>query len=794
MRKPMFNNSIALRSLFACMALSAAAVAHAQNIYVTAANASNDEIYAVNFANRSITVENTDQGTLHSLRSLAFIPNSTNLQLDLLAADSAGGEIVRYFADFNSAATPPANTKGVVVWNSTEGGPTNPDGLSVDAAGNLFVVNSGNGTSSVPQLWVLLPGPGGTFTPPPQPIDANYGAKQTLEETLISETTIPLPANAVCMPPPAGTCLTQISPGDLLVLTANPALVLLYRGSNPHGPLGPTTPFTLINLPVGTTPGGLAFWPVDNSLLVTTNTGTVFQYAFGANFSPGETPGTFVSGLGNGEFKVKTGRQNGTPYAFVADNNGGRLLEFDQVGGKTQLVATVTQGVQHPQGLATTNAAYAQLSTCQDQQTNGCDLLGGNVITHNVPPNLSLVGNVLEDVCVVPVDPRLAQPNSSCTTDLPVSQVCAGFSNDNVVIPATLCGSSGPTGQGFALVKTLTQGYGTPGMFPFNGALIANDSNLGNVLPPSPNNPVCNPPFPNPPSLEGTLTWAPLTGEGIVVEGNNILELTSGCDGSGSKGYGLSLFGIGLGLNASAIAPMPPACPTGGLVGFACAKYGTVLETIQGQVNENVLPQPVPPSSPMVSSSSLPGNFTFLLQQCIDESQAAFAKGSPASADYSGAALQLLAADQQVLAVATLAAPFTADSDYPNPSGALRSRLQNMYYTINTRLNLQAASSGPPSPPPSPPPPTISGTPATTAKVGTPYLFQPSAADFAGDMAPQSYLTFSIVGKPSWATFNVFTGLLSGSPVKGTYPGIVITVTDGCASKSLPAFSIRVIG
>ena len=68
------------------------------------------------------------------------------------------------------------------------------------------------------------------------------------------------------------------------------------------------------------------------------------------------------------------------------------------------------------------------------------------------------------------------------------------------------------------------------------------------------------------------------------------------------------------------------------------------------------------------------------------------------------------------------------------------------------------------------------------------------AADSAGDTAPQSYLTFSIVGKPSWATFNVFTGLLSGLPVKGTYPGIVITVTDGCASASLPAFSIRVIG
>ena len=787
MRNRGLGNSLALHSLFASVLLSAAAVVHGQNINVTAANASNDEIYTVSFASRSITIENTDQGTLHSLRSLAFIPNSTNLQLDLLAADTAGGEIVRYFADFNPAATPPANTSGVVVWNSTEGGPAHPDGLSVDSAGNLFVVNSGSGTSAAPQLWVLLPGPGGTF-PTPVLIDSNYGAKQTLEDTLIAETTIPLPPNSVCMPPPSGNCLTQISPGDLLVLTANPALVLLYPGSNPHGPLGRTTPFTLIDLPVGTTPGGLAFWPVDNSLLVTTNTGTIFQFAFGANFSPGETPATFVSGLGNGEFKVKTGRQNGTAYAFVADNNGGRLLQFDQVGGQTQLVATVTQGVQHPQGLAATNVAYAQVSNCQDQQTNGCDLLGGNVITHNVPQNLSLTGNVLEDVCVVPVDPRLAA-GGSCTTApaLPVATVCAGFSNDNVVIPASLCGSSGPTGKGFALVKTLTQAYAIPNTYPFNGALISNDSNLPNVLPPEPTNPLCNPPMPVMTPL-GTLTWAPLTGEGTVAEGNNLLEVTSGCDGSGSKSYGLSLFGVGLSLNASAITPTG-ACPTGGVVGFACAKYGTLLSTLQGEIGEAVLPATV---SPVVQPPD--GNFTFQLQQCIDESQAAFAKGSPGSAIYAGAALQLLAADQQVAAVATLARPFTPDSDYPNPSGALRSRLQNMYYTINTRLNLQTTSSGPPSPPPPPPPPSISGTPALTAKVGTPYSFQPSAADFAGDTAPQSYLTFSIVGKPSWATFNALTGLLSGPPVKGTYPGIVITVTDGCASASLPAFTIRVIG
>jgi hypothetical protein len=85
--------------------------------------------------------------------------------------------------------------------------------------------------------------------------------------------------------------------------------------------------------------------------------------------------------------------------------------------------------------------------------------------------------------------------------------------------------------------------------------------------------------------------------------------------------------------------------------------------------------------------------------------------------------------------------------------------------------------------------PTITGTPATTAKVGTAYSFQPTAKDPEGKT-----LTFSIRNKPGWATFSTSTGKLSGTPTAaGTAASIMIIVTDGVTSASLqPTFSIAV--
>jgi hypothetical protein len=88
-------------------------------------------------------------------------------------------------------------------------------------------------------------------------------------------------------------------------------------------------------------------------------------------------------------------------------------------------------------------------------------------------------------------------------------------------------------------------------------------------------------------------------------------------------------------------------------------------------------------------------------------------------------------------------------------------------------------------------PPTISGTAPTSVLAGSTYSFQPTASDPDGNP-----LTYSITNAPSWAAFDAGTGRLHGTPGPGhvgSYGNIVIKVSDGSASASLPAFAISVV-
>lgn len=86
--------------------------------------------------------------------------------------------------------------------------------------------------------------------------------------------------------------------------------------------------------------------------------------------------------------------------------------------------------------------------------------------------------------------------------------------------------------------------------------------------------------------------------------------------------------------------------------------------------------------------------------------------------------------------------------------------------------------------------PTISGTAPTAGAAGALYTFTPHASDTDGDA-----ISFSIQNKPSWATFSIATGNLSGTPSTadvGTYSNILISVSDGYTTASLAPFAVTV--
>jgi hypothetical protein len=89
-------------------------------------------------------------------------------------------------------------------------------------------------------------------------------------------------------------------------------------------------------------------------------------------------------------------------------------------------------------------------------------------------------------------------------------------------------------------------------------------------------------------------------------------------------------------------------------------------------------------------------------------------------------------------------------------------------------------------------PPVINGEPESQASEDSNYLFMPEVS-YAGNM---STVTLSITNKPAWATFDLESGELQGTPTNddvGTHSDIMINATNGHHIVSTDTFSIEVI-
>jgi hypothetical protein len=134
------------------------------------------------------------------------------------------------------------------------------------------------------------------------------------------------------------------------------------------------------------------------------------------------------------------------------------------------------------------------------------------------------------------------------------------------------------------------------------------------------------------------------------------------------------------------------------------------------------------------------------------------------------------------------------------PTAANVGKFGNITIAVNDGINAATLSSfsitvqssgGTTTPPPPTSGITISGTPASTATVGSAYSFTPTVKD---SLTGRTF-AFSIVYKPSWATFSATTGKLSGTPTAanvGKFGNITIAVNDGINAATLSSFSITV--
>ncbi len=798
------NAAVAGIVLFAASLLYAAGADAAQQLTVTAANAFRDSVYNLTFANGGAIAGtqalNTDGAAHGAFAALAWAPNSYTSTLDLIAADATKGQIVRY-------SGPNYGTSSAIFsWSVKGSGPAHPVGLAVDTAGNLYVISPSCPWDAAPSLWVL----------PFNAANGSYGAPVLIDHTFGGVKTLALAEVLV-----AGTAATAAggaapawNAGDLLVLVGDTfdSRVIVYSQAaiagviaNPAQPLtGPTS--TAVSQSqfqnLLAVPFGMDIWPADSThgvgLLFTTIDGRILRFDSGQ----GAFAANFAGGLGLGLQKIKVGMFANTPYAFAAQASlpiGGSILEFGSppAGGPNPPLASVSTGVMDPIGVAVTGSDSTQATSCIAPNT--CTFLGGAVATQisgpgtaNIPPT----ADVLDQPCIVQSDPRVAITNGTWSCLGPQINVCTGTQTTNcvsptldianycpgfphTVLPASLCGHSGSTGAGFAVVK---------------GTAVAVDQNANNtfiqttldadVALPGPFNLTCQ--------QSPMFAWAPRSDlpavEGTIPEDlglpNTFIDLTGYCDKAGGTTKLLSMFAYGLGLNA---APSGLGSgPGSGLFGFVTAKFTNLSNAI------------------IAAASQINPTVAATVQGYVTQSQNFFNSSyqNDVPNGYSCALNSLASADSYVRANLSGFSFGQPPAGNPNPAGDIDGRLANLFLTINTYFFMQ---------PPNTTWPTTNVPPCVTLTASPASVTQGSAAALTWGPAATAYpLAFPPAQCSLSASDGTFTSVTAEGPtgtavstgtlsMLGTYtaalectaaggatsPGITTTVLSGLASTSV---------
>ncbi|HWX79790.1 MAG TPA: Ig-like domain-containing protein [Steroidobacteraceae bacterium] len=649
---------------------------------VTAVNAQGNALYNVTMTPNAIanagalitgtTQLNTDAASHSQFFAVVRSPNSVTSALDLIVADASKYQIVRY-AGPGPTYQPSTN---IFSYSKRGSGPNKTTGLAVDVVGNLYAASAGVPSDSKPALWVLPFNAATGAYGAPVLIDNLFGGVKncgSIDEVVV--------ANAAASP--VGTAVPAWNQGDVLVLlngNSGGASVLVYSQaaiagvlSHPSVPLtGPTS--VLIGSFGGEKPSGIDLWPADTtypasghgvSLLIPTASGRVMRF----DSSTGAFVTDFADGLGNGLLKIKVSTYSTFPYAFVAQATPGtgRILQFGAppASGANTPLASVSTGVNNPEGLAVTNSASQPVGDCIAPKI--CAPLGAQLTTQITTSNLNPNNPLLEESCVVNADPRVTASISAGTWScaggtLDIANFCPGF--PSTLLPGSMCGHSGPTGSGFVVVKSTAKA-------------VDQDPNINNSF--IENTVDANLPLPGALNLNcpqvPMFAWAPrsdLPGiEGTIPEGNTFIDLSGFCDDGGGHTHVLSMISYGLGLNS---VVGPNSLPRG-LPGFVDDKFANLTQTITNagsQINDGGTTQGYVTQAKTYFDTGV-ANTDANAYSCAMNTIATadgYVRGNPAN--FSG----------------------SAPPGNPNPAGDIDGRLANLFLTIDVDFLLQPPNTG----------------------------------------------------------------------------------------------------
>jgi hypothetical protein len=387
---------------------------------------------------------------------------------------------------------------------------------------------------------------------------------------------------------------------------------------------------------------------------------------------------------------LRTGVDGGNPYAFVT---------LYQCGGPSpQLTPSYPSevvsldGIHAPQTITDSDgplaglavAAPAAIVTVTAHNGSGtasnciapltCNITGADTQTLGAGTAAAAVAlaaagtsTITENVCTVNVDPRAICPPGIPSSPyynsrtLPIKAVCPNFTSPAAgpsVLPDYLCGAYGPggagTGTGFGVIQGIASAVNV-----IPGLLNLNDENPDAFFPPGGTS-ECSP--------DGVFVdnisdgWGPLftSGvEGIIPEGNHLIELTTGCGGDKQPTAGMSLMVVGTALELNNATQELGNLPKT-LANFAEYKYFNLgVELAEDPIDLQ--------------------NKVRLLE-IITQSALFLAGGKNGCAEDT-----LYEADRYVINNATHFHGVPAID--PNAYGRTRARILNLFYTLYTRLD-----------------------------------------------------------------------------------------------------------